>query len=239
LYFHHKLLRKCSKETILIFILVILIFIPQVSTPLLKRDSDQKSSDSFNKLNISGSEITIITPENITYTKPMSGYYPATYGFEDDDIGTIPEKWIEYKGDALQSVAVILELDGHRKVVDINKENTYGTVHNLDQNFTKAQEFGEVELWIRTTQLEEEPAVAIMSNNGNPILGVHMKSSPDVFGFNNNTGWYDVNKTAMENHWYHIKIQFECGIGNHYGLSQYFWRFYVDGEEFGDFSFIK
>lgn len=32
----------------------------------------------------SAGEITIVTPENKTYTQPDSGYYPTTYGFEND-----------------------------------------------------------------------------------------------------------------------------------------------------------
>ena len=38
----------------------------------------------------SANEITITTPENITYTEPMSGYYPALYGFENDFDGNNP-----------------------------------------------------------------------------------------------------------------------------------------------------
>ncbi|GAG53987.1 unnamed protein product, partial [marine sediment metagenome] len=36
----------------------------------------------------SAGEIIIVTPENKTYTEPMSGYYPATFGFENEVDGT-------------------------------------------------------------------------------------------------------------------------------------------------------
>ncbi|TFG23719.1 MAG: hypothetical protein EU533_02905, partial [Promethearchaeota archaeon] len=45
-------------------------------------------------LEISTGGITIITPENKTYTKPDNGYFPGTYGFENDEVGTIPEDWV-------------------------------------------------------------------------------------------------------------------------------------------------
>jgi len=35
-------------------------------------------------------ELIINTPENKTYGAPMSGYYPATYGFENDMVGSDP-----------------------------------------------------------------------------------------------------------------------------------------------------
>ena len=36
-------------------------------------------------------DIDIITPENATYTDPMSGYYTATYGFESDTSARLPD----------------------------------------------------------------------------------------------------------------------------------------------------
>ena len=30
--------------------------------------------------------------------EPDSGYYPATYGFENDEINTSPERWISFTG---------------------------------------------------------------------------------------------------------------------------------------------
>ena len=41
----------------------------------------------------SAGEITIVTPENKTYTGPDNGYFPATYGFENDEASrvTIPK----------------------------------------------------------------------------------------------------------------------------------------------------
>ena len=41
----------------------------------------------------SDSEIVIVTPENITYTGPMNGYFPGTYGFENDLPGSDPYAW--------------------------------------------------------------------------------------------------------------------------------------------------
>ncbi len=184
--------------------------------------------------------INIITPENITYTEPMSGYYPATYGFESDEIGHLPQEWIELGPVSSDSVEVLTELDGHKRVIDIYKGDTYGSDHNLDQDFIENQEFGEIEFWTRASTLTA--AISVM-NSTIPIIGINLQGAselaPDVFGYHDNTGWHDTNKNANPNQWYHIKVQFECGNGNHYGLPQYKWRFFVDGERFGDFSFLN
>ena len=43
--------------------------------------------------NANSDDINIISPENRIYTAPMSGYYPATYTFENDVVGGDPTGW--------------------------------------------------------------------------------------------------------------------------------------------------
>ena len=61
--------------------------------------------------------ITIITPENKTYVEAMSGYYPGTYGFESDKIGSDPTGFTIYETGG--TIEVIEELGDHRNVVDL------------------------------------------------------------------------------------------------------------------------
>ncbi|GAG77035.1 unnamed protein product, partial [marine sediment metagenome] len=54
------------------------------------------------------SPINIITPENRTYTQPMSGYYPGTYGFENEDdseVGTEVAFITRYESDHSEAYA--------------------------------------------------------------------------------------------------------------------------------------
>lgn len=60
----------------------------------------------------------------------------------------------------------------------------------------------------------------------------------DNLRYQDDIGWTDV-KSISDNTWYHIKIEFECTTGNYQGLSQDTWRFYVNGETFGDFNFLN
>jgi len=52
-----------------------------------------KTSDLYD-LKVSGPQINITTPENKTYYDPINGYYPATYGFENDKSNDSPDEWI-------------------------------------------------------------------------------------------------------------------------------------------------
>ena len=82
--------------------------------------------------------INLITPENKTYTEAMSGYYPATYGFENDEEGNFPSGWIDNSTDPACTVEVIDQYDGHNKVMrlyDPNDERARAKMYfNLPQN---------------------------------------------------------------------------------------------------------
>ncbi len=67
----------------LFWLTIFIVFIPYKNIPL--RNAQEKSN-----LRSSDGEITIITPENKTYYQAMDGYYPATYGFENDEDGSDP-----------------------------------------------------------------------------------------------------------------------------------------------------
>jgi len=91
---------------------------------------------------LSAGEIAIITPENKTYTEPNYGYYPATYGFENELHGTIGldlEFLDEYYGHAPSAYTDIKVIDGpvdgHNKFLSVTDSqagtNTWG-VHHFD-----------------------------------------------------------------------------------------------------------
>jgi hypothetical protein len=53
-------------------------------------------------------------------------------------------------------------LDGHKKVVDLNKGNTYGSHLNFWQEIS-VQEYGTVEYWIRLTDVNQATGYSIMN----------------------------------------------------------------------------
>ncbi|MFX0011625.1 MAG: hypothetical protein ACFE9R_15030, partial [Candidatus Hermodarchaeota archaeon] len=185
----------------------------------------------------SDSEITIETPQNITYTAPMSGYYPALYGFENDDDGTDPAEWDVFEGAGY--VNVIHALGGHSKIIEMY-DNTGSNHDELHKSFP-LQTSGTVEFWVMSNDVAQTFSMRLLDSTATSVWG-------DGIGwvqiFNNqiryldDTDWTNV-KAITDNTWYHIKIEFECTSGNYQGLTQGTWRFYVDGEAFGDFNFLN
>ena len=100
---------------ILILSLALIGTVNQSFTPQI-RYKTPKTSDG---------EITIITPENKTYTEPDSGYYPATYGFDNDLPGSEPSGWVVRQPDGSGFIEVDAIHAGHRNVVELRKTGDY------------------------------------------------------------------------------------------------------------------
>lgn len=76
-------------------------------------DENSKNED----LRMSVQDITLITPENKSFTTPMNGYYLATYGFENDEVGTNPKGWAIWEGSGNAHIDIDESIGGHRKMV--------------------------------------------------------------------------------------------------------------------------
>jgi len=226
-----------KKSTLITFVLVVAVILNMAT---FQRNSYPNELSKKSDLRMNVEDITLVTPENKTYTEPMSGYYPGTYGFESDDDGTVPAGW-EYRLTTPQAdsyINVISSLDGHNKVLDLNKGNTYGSHLTMGQNFS-AQEYGTIEFWLRTTDVTEKTEIILRSENSSHGAISISQGAGSAFTIYALGGWQSLSHPATNNKWYHIKFQFECGTGNHYSLDQYYFRVFIDGLEFGDYSFAS
>ena len=102
-------------------------------------------------------EITIFTPENKTYTQPMTGYYPATYGFEneeDNEVGTEVAFISRYESDHSEAYARIEDnIYGRNKVLkfyDAATSNNYNFYAYHD--FPTKIPYGTIEFWVLNTE---------------------------------------------------------------------------------------
>ena len=157
--------------------------------------------------NILGLNITIISPESTTYTEPMSGYYPATYGFENDLDGIIPQDW--FLGIATGGTAqVVSELGGRKKVVQLVDTVTNGYPY-LIQTFTS-----------QTTGIIE---FCVHKESGSTQIGVELRSAGIIatgiridYGNNGKFEAYQGSNYLeiaageySDQTWFHIKIAFD------------------------------
>ncbi len=185
-------------------------------------------------LKVAASDITIITPENRTYTEPMSGYYPATYGFENDEIGTDPEEFVLYETGG--TIEVIEELDGHRNIVDLY--DTSGGTDRVYINNEFNETHGTIEYWVRTDNVNKTSTFLLVGDGGTPPYVDFMQL------FIEDGNWKHRPSTAnliipnvatpQNNTWHRITIHFRCvGAPAYKGLAVKSWKVIVDGVDSG------
>ncbi|MFX1408921.1 MAG: SBBP repeat-containing protein [Promethearchaeota archaeon] len=157
-------------------------------------------------------EINIITPESITYSEPMEGYYPATYSFDENDVGEDPIDWIV---DETGGTCNVIEgIAGHKSVIELNDTSDPNQIRV--SNYFTPQVSGALEFWWMTNNATKNSYFRLNQNN---TIGVNLRISNGYFGYYDST-LHQV-KSMENNIWYHHKIIFNAST------DQYDW--YIDG----------
>ena len=177
--------------------------------------------------------IIINSPENKIYDGPMSGYYPATCGFESDRIGSEPE-WFDIIGTLGGTAVIIEELNDHKKILELyDISDTYNA--HVRKDLSETPTHGTVEYWMRTDNISKLSGFRI-DNGGNFLLTT--RTWNHYLQGTNGTTWTNI--TLLQNNiWYHMRIDFECTTGFYQELSQYSWSLYVNGIKYGVYDFIS
>ena len=164
-------------------------------------------------------EITIVTPENKTYTKPMIGYYPATHGFEEE-IGGTTNQDIGFIDLDSSDTGSYFEIEpnfvGHKKVLKCVDGIGYSSL-NGTHYLNKTTSSGTVEFWYAIDN------IAIL--NGMQIRfygdGGHAWYISCYAGTFRSNGWVSMG-SALANKWYHIKMEYNCSLNEV--------DYYIDGD---------
>ncbi len=218
---HHNLKREILIVSILLItISVNFAFFSHLLNQPNSSNKVQNKLYEFGNLKVSGQEINITTPENITYTAQMSGYYPGTFGFEDEVDGTSRTAIRYVDGtNAIQSncyVDIINKYQGYNKVLRVYDGNTDGNAeaHN---HFSSSQTSGTIEWWW-CTAMGGSGAMWYLFHEGTlgTIAGAISMANGE---FRDMQGTYVQSITT--NQWYHHKLIFDTDSDT------YDW--YIDG----------
>ena len=134
---------------------------------------DENNTDLFKKPKTSGTEINITTPENKTYAAPMSGYYPASFGFENDDDNSFPDGWIDSDQFGCES-KVIASKTGHNKVLQLYDGSSDYAARS--ENMFTPQTYGTVELWALYSDPIKDSYI-MMKNAGTEVLRIRITNN--------------------------------------------------------------
>jgi hypothetical protein len=194
-----------------------------------------QNEENFVSPKSSAGEIIIITPENKTYTAPMSGYYPATYSYEDIPNGQDHPEWNDLSS---QKGSIVSEMDGHKKVYEAIDNSGSGAVDLLE--YYDIQSYGSVEFWCRFTSATEGHFYRLRKE-GPLTLGPFFGVDQGKFRVVNSTESFDVPNAPLPQiyTWYHIRFDFRGSYLSEYlGLTdQYTYFLYIDMVKYGPYTY--
>ncbi|MHA1749759.1 MAG: hypothetical protein ACTSYF_14090 [Promethearchaeota archaeon] len=169
------------------------------------------STDNINQsLKTSAGEINIVTPENKTYIEPMSGYYPATYGFENDEDGSFPMGWIDDSTGTLSEVVVASEVAGHKKVLHYYSYSTHYSITKLD--LSSPQTTGSIEYYVYKEGGPKGFEIQLRNSTGDYALRIGIDYNNDhkfIWRTSGSTAAeFGAGKFSLET-WFHIRVDFD------------------------------
>ncbi len=204
----------------------------------IKKDEDFTSKE---VPKISDSSITIKTPENKTYSDPMSGYYPASYGFESDVVGSTPvydELYYEQTGGSTATVRA--ERNGHKNVMELYDNIVGGRAILYIDHGPAYYPNGTIELWILTNDVTKGLGLEVLTDDGvGPKFVGCLRIYNTKFQYYDSLDYYaDISgaSTPQNNVWYHFRIDFEQSDGGYMGLDQYYYYAYINGIRYGPYA---
>jgi len=180
--------------------------------------------------------ITIITPENKTYSEPMSGYFPASYGFENDISGSWPINWtIDATNLPLGGNAQVLDtLDNHHNIVELyDTVDGSGRDVRATKTFDNGAKYGDIELWLRTDVIAKDSVVEVRNSSLGVVFSVQIRLGhwmDNLGAILQKASGGDMDD-PIDNNWYHIRMAFETTNEGYEGLNQWEWKAWINGVE--------
>ena len=161
--------------------------------------------------------------------------YRGTYNFGDEEDGTSGTDidFIDQDSSNLSSSkTIIAESDNHKKVLEFYDDGA-GDRYVGYHRFTGAVS-GTIEFFLKTSDATKEQNLNFAKQGG--TSGVLIRIDADKFQYEDGA-WHDIGLGALDDTWYHIRIDFECAGGAYLGLAADTFYITIDGSRYGPFNF--
>lgn len=128
------------------------------------------------------------------------------------------------------TVEIINALDSHKNVLKFHDtSSSYGV---YAQNHFALQKFGSIEFWFNINDATYQTDVIIQEGS---TMGVYFYVYAEYFRYYDGSSHTIV--SCLDNTWYHIKIDFECGSEAYQGLSADTFKVSINDVEYGAYPF--
>lgn len=153
--------------------------------------------------------------------------FQGTWNFIDEKVDTSGKEidFINYYRHSDKCPASIKSsVDNHRNVLDLDNHKTKGFI-KIENHFDDV-ESGTIEFWWRTTDVNQESHFALKETFNNYLAKIRIYHSK--FQYYDGSNWQDLKSGILNNEWYHVRIDFECGDKGYEGLPSKRFNLYID-----------
>ncbi|MGB5911854.1 MAG: YrzE family protein [Promethearchaeia archaeon] len=171
---------------------------------------------------------------NLGYPFNYTNTYNATFSFTDDIVGNTPIGWDDISSASCSGVVASIT-DSHNRTLDLYDNNAAGQVV-VYRDFSSSQQNGTIEFWIKTSPINTDGVWVQMENSGGTDA-ILTRFENGNYQYRNSAGtWVTIFVYAVST-WYHFRFDFECNGDGYMGLSADYFFFYVDGVQYGQYTF--
>lgn len=170
---------------------------------------------------------------NMRYRRIYSDNYTSTYNFLNESNYVIPNFW-ENISIGTGNAQIIPNSTGHNKVVELYHGLTGADDCGIQNNFT-VQTSMTLELWIKSTDTTRQTYILLFDNIGTQAITFRIVN--DQFQLHDGGGWEIMETTPLDNYWFHIRLDLECGVGGYLGLSADTFNVYINQYFEGTYDF--
>lgn len=136
---------------------------------------------------------------------------------------------------------IIPFFDNHSKVLRLYDGNGSGDAVVM-HDVSPVVSYGTIEFYMRCDgTFSATPLLFAVRDGGTELFRVRMRddAGTDKIEVNTGAGYVALTTTAVNQTWYHLKFHFECTTGGYKGLSQYYFKVYLDGVDKGSHTFTS
>jgi hypothetical protein len=163
---------------------------------------------------------------SLSHAQSECGYFPATFSFENDNDGSIPNGWVD-NSQPNGNVQVIESAGGHKNVVEFTSTSASSSRSQIDHDFSD-QASGTLELWMMKSSVNQGgPAVLYLYGVGGPTLmnfiiddGTERVAYVDPTGAWTSIMGYNYN----DDQWFHMRMEWDCTSDT--------WNLWIDGVQY-------
>lgn len=223
-----KKILKFTLASIIIFILML-----NIKTLNVKADDSNLDFEFQNEILYDNPISNITKTWNVRNQTIVTPYYNGTYGFDNDSIGSVPIGW----NDESTGVAFSQVINGigvHGYVTQVHSGALAIDDGILTQNFDDGvQVSGSIDFWIISNDTSWTTYIHLIKTS-NALINIRIVNNL----FQVHTGsWQTLDTIPLDDTWYNIRIDFECGGGGYKGLSDDEFDIYINTYHEGTYDF--